>query len=144
MKISPTGLEAIKLHEGLRLHVYKDVAGFETIGYGHLIKPGESFKKITEQEAHRILRADVKHAEAAVNRLVKVELSQAQFDALVSFVFNLGAGAFADSTLLQKLNAGDYQGAANELPRWNKAGGKVARGLVVRREYERQQFTGAA
>lgn len=144
MQISQQGIEALKFFEGLRLTVYKDSAGLDTIGYGHLVKPGESFTTITEAEAEQLLKADISYAEDAVNRLVKVDLDQNQYDALVSFVYNVGAGAFADSTLLKRLNYGDYQGAANELDRWNKAGGRVIDGLVSRRYHEKRLFLGIA
>lgn len=144
MHISQQGIEALKFFEGLRLTVYKDSAGLDTVGYGHLVKPGESFTTITEAEAEQLLKADISYAEDAVNRLVKVDLDQHQYDALVSFVYNVGAGAFADSTLLKRLNYGDYQGAANELDRWNKAGGRVIDGLVSRRYHEKQLFLGIA
>lgn len=143
MRISEKGLDGIKAHEGLVLHVYDDGVGFATIGYGHLIKPGESFTEITEAEATELLRRDVAVAERAVNRLVKVPVTQDQFDALVSFTFNLGEGSLERSTLLKKLNAGDYNGAANEFPRWVRAGGRVLAGLVNRRNDERELFVGA-
>lgn len=137
-RISVSGLDHIKRFEGLRLNVYKDVAGYPTIGYGHLIKPGERYRSITEEQAEALLRDDVRFAENAVNRAVEVPLTQSQFDALVSFVYNVGAGAFNNSTLLRKLNAEDYNGATAELERWNKAGGIVISGLTNRREAEQQ------
>ena len=106
MQLSTEGLELIKKSEGFRDHVYRDVAGFPTIGYGHLVKPDESFPNgVTESQAASILAADVQQAEQAVARLVKVALTQGQFDALVDFCFNLGAGRLAGSTLLRELNA---------------------------------------
>ena len=142
MHISKKGIEALKFFEGLRLNVYLDSAGLKTIGYGHLLKPGENYHSISEEKAEALLRLDIAEAEKAVNRLVKVDIEQNQYDALVSFVYNVGAGAFANSTLLKKLNYGDYQGAANELDRWNKAGGRFVQGLANRREHEKQLFMG--
>lgn len=142
--IGKSGIELIKEFEGFRAKAYRDVAGYWTIGYGHLIKPGEMDKylhrEITEAEGEKILREDVKSAEASVKKFVKVPLTQGQFDALVSFTFNLGPGNLSSSTLLKKLNAGDYQGASLELRRWNRAGGKVYAGLVRRREAEQNLF----
>ena len=94
---------------------------------------------VTQEQAMQLLNEDILWAEKAVNKQ-SLELSQNQFDALVSFVFNVGANAFAHSTLLKKLKAGDFEGAADEFLRWNKAGGKVLRGLTVRRETERKLF----
>lgn len=129
----------IKEFEGLYLEAYLCPAKKWTIGYGHTktVKPG---MKITEAGADALLRHDLAWCEDAVNDNVKVPLTQNQYDALVSFIFNVGAGAFKRSTLLRKLNAGDYAGAANEFPRWNKGGGRVLRGLVRRREAERKLF----
>lgn len=137
--LSPTGLALIQLSEGLRLTAYRDAAGVWTIGYGSTrgVKGG---MKITQEQAEQRLLADVAQAEAVVNRRVTVSLSQHQFDALVSFVFNVGGGAFCKSTLLEKLNLADYAGAANELSRWVKANGRVLPGLVKRRAAERALF----
>lgn len=95
---------------------------------------------ITQQQADDYLRRDVRQFERAVARQVRVPLTQGQFDALVSFAFNLGEGALAQSTLLRLLNAGDYAGAAAQFDRWNKAGGRVLPGLVRRRAAERALF----
>ncbi len=144
MEISLAGLAHLKQFEGLRLQPYKDVAGLWTIGYGHLLKPGEWWDSITEEFATRLLADDVGKAEDTVNSLVKVPLSQPQFDALVSFVYNVGPGAFRRSTLLRLLNAGDYAGAAAQLPLWRKAGGKIVQGLVNRRAQEVAMFNGGS
>lgn len=136
MMLSLAGLAHLKQWEGLKLTPYKDSAGLWTIGYGHLLKPGEWWDSITEAKASELLADDVGTAEDAVNSLVKVPLSQPQFDALVSFVYNVGVGAFRRSTLLKRLNAGDYAGAAAQLPLWRKAGGQVIQGLVNRRAAE--------
>jgi lysozyme len=139
MKISQTGIDLIKSFEGYRSEAYQCSAGKWTIGYGHTnsVLP---LQKTTPEQAEKFLLDDLADAVSAVNRLVKVELSQAQFDALVSLVFNIGAGAFASSTLLQKLNAKDYYGAREQFKRWNKAGGKVLVGLTRRRAAEAELF----
>lgn len=146
LRTSDNGFKIIKEAEGLRLEPYQDVAGYWTIAYGHKILKGEPYypygniKRITTAQAFMILTRDVQKAEHAVNNYVKVPLTQNQFDALVSFVFNLGAGAFKKSTLLKKLNAGDYVGAAEQLPRWRFAGGKEFAGLLNRRNKEKALF----
>ena len=144
MQISDAGLELIKRFEGVRLIAYDDGVGVWTIGVGHTkgVKPGDV---ATAEQVDQWLREDAQEAEQAVNRLVRAPLSQAQFDALVSFVFNLGAGALERSTLLKRLNGRDYDAAANEFLRWNIAGGRVLAGLTKRRIAERMLFlTGAA
>lgn len=139
MQISKAGLDLIKQFEGLYLKAYRCPAGVPTIGYGHTagVAMGQT---ITQQQADDYLRRDVRQFERAVARLVTVPLTQGQFDALVSFAFNLGEGALAQSTLLRMLNAGDYAGAAAQFDRWNKAGGRVLPGLVRRRAAERALF----
>ncbi|WP_427313383.1 lysozyme [Cupriavidus sp. H39] len=111
-----------------------------TIGYGHTgpdVRPG---LVIDEPEAAALLMDDLALREAAVSRLVRVQVGQNQFDALVSLVYNIGVRNFESSTLLRKLNAGDYRGAADEFPRWNRAAGRVMEGLTRRRLDERAQF----
>ncbi len=119
-RVNAETLEHIKRWEGLRLEAYEDVAGVLTIGFGSTrdVKPG---MKITKAEAERRLKKDLLEAETAVSSLVKVELTENQFGALVSFVFNVGTGAFRSSTLLRRLNKGDYACVPAELARWNKA-----------------------
>lgn len=144
MKISESGIAYLKLHEGLRLNAYRDVAGLWTIGYGHLIKLPEEKGlldyRISLELADKFLREDVQTAEDCVNKAVKVTLTQGQFDALVSFTYNLGCGALNRSTLLALLNKGDYGGAAEQFLRWDKAGGKPWPGLTKRRQQERKMF----
>lgn len=140
MKISQTGLDLIKSFEGLKLKAYQDVVGVWTVGFGSTgphVKPG---MVITAKQAEDLLRDDVSRFEACVSKQVTVALSQNQFDALVSFAFNLGCGNLGSSTLLKKLNAKDYAGAAAEFPKWNRAGGKVLAGLTRRREAEKALF----
>lgn len=144
MKTSENGIAVIKFFESLSLKAYPDPAtGGEpwTIGYGHTggVKKGDT---ITEDEANDMLVADLAKFERAVSRLVKVKLTQGQFDGLVSFSFNVGPGRLEKSTLLRKLNIGDYFGAASEFRRWNKAAGQVMRGLTRRRFAEERLFLG--
>jgi lysozyme len=142
MQLSAEGLELIKRFEGFRSQQYIDVAGFPTIGYGHRIAAPESFPPETfprgasEQQAAALLTGDISAAERAIGGLVKVALTQGQFDALVDFTFNLGAGRLAKSTLLRCLNAGRYDAAAEQLLLWDLAGGEVNLGLKARREAE--------
>lgn len=137
MNLSAEGLDLIKRFEGFRSRQYTDVAGFPTIGYGHRIVPPESFPNgVSETQAAALLAADVSQAEQAVCRLVHVALTQGQFDALVDFCFNLGAGRLANSTLLRALNSGRYDAAAKQLLLWDLAGGEVNLGLKARREAE--------
>jgi lysozyme len=144
MHLSAEGLDLIKKSEGFRGHIYRDVAGYPTIGYGHLIKPGESFPDgIAEPQASAILAADLQAAEQAVARLVKVALTQGQFDALVDFCFNLGAGRLASSTLLRELNAGHHDAAGQQLFAWDHAAGFVNAGLKARRQAEFDLWTRA-
>jgi lysozyme len=143
MQLSMAGLALIKLSEGFRSTAYKDVAGILTIGYGHRIVPGENFPNgITEAEAETLLSQDVAIAEQAITRLVRVPLAQGQFDALVDFVFNLGAERLAHSTALQDLNAGRYSAAAGQLLLWDHAGSRINSGLARRRAAEFQLWTG--
>ncbi|WP_295537416.1 lysozyme [uncultured Pseudacidovorax sp.] len=142
MKISQIGLDAITTFEGVRLEAYPDPAtGGEpiTIGVGHTggVKLGD---RITREQSDTFLRLDVAHCEKVIERLVLVPLNQGQFDALCSFIFNVGAGNFERSTLLRLLNKRDYDGAADEFLKWNRADGKVLTGLVKRRISERKLF----
>jgi len=130
-------MDLLKKSEGFRNRVYMDVAGFPTIGYGHRLLHPESFPNgIDEPQAANLLASDVRDAEQAVERLVKVTLTQGQFDALVDFCFNLGAGRLASSTLLKDLNCGRYDDAAEQLLLWDHADGKENAGLKARREAE--------
>jgi len=143
MRISTRGLDLIKIHEGFRSKAYPDPGSRDgkpwTIGYGHTkgVKKGDI---ITKAQAEAFLRQDVRNAESFVTKKVSVPLNQNQFDALVSFVFNVGNGAFSRSTMLRKLNAEDYKGAAQEFGRWNKNDGRVMSGLTKRRSAERACF----
>ncbi|HGN9433924.1 TPA: lysozyme [Enterobacter hormaechei] len=144
MQTSEKGIALIKEFEGCKLTAYQDSVGVWTIGYGWTQpvdgKPIRAGMMIKQEAAERLLKVGLVSYESDVSRLVKVSLTQGQFDALVSFTYNLGARSLSTSTLLRKLNAGDYAGAANEFLRWNKAGGKVLNGLTRRREAERALF----
>ena len=139
MRLSDSGVNLIKAFEGLRLSAYQDSGGIWTIGYGHIggVQPGD---RITQGQAEELLRKDTGWAQDAVRQQVHVPLTQRQFDALTSFTFNLGAGALNGSTLLSKLNAGDYAGAQAEFGRFVHAGGRVLQGLVRRRAAEADLF----
>jgi lysozyme len=156
MQMSPHGLELLEQWEGFKLTVYKDSAGLPTIGVGHLLTKSElSSGKITingvpvsyangltEQQVTDLLGQDVRPAASAVNSNVKVDLNQNQFDALVSFTFNVGVGAFTGSTLLKVLNQGQYDQVPTQLLRWTRAGGQVVQGLVNRRNNEIKLWNG--
>lgn len=139
MKISDAGLDLIKRFEGLRLTAYQDSADVWTIGWGHT-KTAHKGMQITEAQAKQLLREDLAWAEKAVTDAVTVPLNQNQFDALVSFTFNVGAGALKKSTLLKLLNNRDYAGAANQLSLWVNAGWKPLAGLKTRRAAEQALF----
>lgn len=146
MKTSPKGIALIKSAEGLRLKAYPDpgTGGLPwTIGYGSTSGVTRNMV-ITEAQAEQMLAADLVRFERIVERLVRVPVDQGQFDALVSFTYNVGEGNFTKSTLLSKLNAGDTSGAAEQFSRWVHAGGKVLPGLVTRRAAERSLFLGIA
>jgi lysozyme len=139
---SDAGIELTKGFEGLRLAAYRDCAGVLTIGYGHTGPDVVEGKTIDEAEAEALLRADLQTAVDCVNRAVTAAISQNQFDALVDFCFNVGCGAFEKSTLLRKVNAGDFAGAAAQFALWVHAGGEVVAGLVRRRKMEAEMFVG--
>ena len=139
MKTSNKGIDLIKKYEGLRLDAYLDAVGVWTIGYGHTLNV-KSTDVITLDEAEYFLRQDVEFAEKEVNKH-NLDINQNQFDALVSFVFNLGLGNFARSTLLRKIksNANDPT-VRKEFERWIYAGGKILNGLVRRRKEEAELY----
>lgn len=142
MKISEQGKTVLKHYESCRLTAYQDSAGVWTIGWGHTgaeVRPGLVW---SQQQADAALEKDLSWFEGKVNALVRVPLTQGQFDALVSFAYNLGVGALQSSTLFAKLSARDYAGAAGEFPRWRNAGGKPLYGLVKRRAAEQALFNG--
>lgn len=146
MKISNNGIELIKQFEGLSLKPYLDVVNIPTIGYGSTYyedgtKVTLKDKPITEQRATELLEFIAnKTFSENINKVVKVPLNQNQFDALVSFAYNIGNKNFNWSTLLKKLNLSDYIGASLEFGRWNQANGKILNGLVLRRQKEKELF----
>lgn len=139
-----SGKDLIKELEGYSSKAYPDEAGHWTIGYGHKIRPNETYLNITAEKADELLSKDLSAAENVVNSTVKVPLSQNQFDALVSFVYNIGGNAFLNSTLLKKLNLKQYGEVGSEMARWKyitKDGKKVvSNGLVNRRQKEATVF----
>ena len=143
MKTSIEGKEDIKDYEGVRYTAYLDTGGVWTNGAGHTGPDVHEGQVVDEAQVDAWLTEDLEEAEDAVNRLVKVALTQGQFDALVSFVYNLGETQFKNSTLLRKLNAGDYEGARNEFKRWVYDNGKIQPGLVKRRYAEAERFATA-
>lgn len=134
-RIDHAGLTFIAGFEGLRLKAYQDVGGIWTIGYGHTgaVHKGQA---ITREQALLLLKTDVSVAEAAIHKYVEVALNQHRYNALVSFVYNVGAGAFKASTLLHLLNAGHYGQARAQLLRWDRVNGRPVAGLTRRRQAE--------
>lgn len=142
-QITKQGLELIKRFEGFEPEVYLDAAGYPTIGYGHLIRKHEHdmFKNgISEPAAEALLAKDVVVAEKAVLRLIRVPLTDGQFDALVSFTFNLGSGALQRSTLRRKVNRDEHNEVPREFMRWVWAGGRKLKGLIRRRAAEAELY----
>lgn len=141
-KISQEGLNLIKQFEGLRLRAYKPVLTekYWTIGYGHYGADVSKDMSITQAQAENFLKKDLEKFENAVANLVKIEISQGQFDSLVSFAYNCGASALSGSTLLRELNQGNFFVSANEFLKWSKSGSQVLEGLIRRRKAERKLF----
>ena len=139
MKISNTGIDLIKHFEGCETEAYLCPAGVPTIGYGH-IKGVQMGDVITEAQAHEMLVEELEEYESYINDFVTVSLNQNQFDAMVSWVYNLGSGNLRASTLLKVLNSGNYSDVPEQIMRWNKAGGKVLEGLTRRRQAEANLF----
>ncbi len=137
---SEKGLALTKSFEGLRLDAYQDSVGVWTVGYGHTGPGLGEGVKVTDAEAEAMLLADLGDAVRCVNRKVTAAILQGQFDAMVDFCFNAGRGNFLQSTLLRKVNAGDFAGAASQFGLWVHAGGEVVPGLVRRRQAEAEMF----
>jgi len=139
---SSAGINLLKQFEGCRLTAYKALPTekYYTIGYGHYGPDVAKDMTITQKQADELLKKDLKSYEKAVNDYVKVNITQNMFDALVSFTYNCGTAALKGSTLLKKLNVGDYSGAAEEFLKWNKSGGVVISGLTARRKKEKELF----
>ncbi|MBH0545334.1 lysozyme [Salmonella enterica] len=139
MKASDNGRAFIRAREGVKLAAYQDGGGVWTIGYGHTrgVKQGQV---INHEQADEFLDNDLRQVESCISERVTVPLNQNQFDALVSFVFNVGRQAFSDSTLLKKLNEGNYRAAADQFTRWVYDNDKFVQGLYNRRVAERDLF----
>ncbi len=140
MNLSAAGIAAMKQYEGCSFTAYQDTGGIWTIGYGHTGPEVQRGVVWTQDQANAAFVRDTNWAQAAVRCDVGVPLTQGQFDALVSLVFNIGAGAFARSTLLRLLNQGNYRAAADQFLRWNMDNGHVVPGLTNRRMAERKMF----
>jgi lysozyme len=139
--VTQKGIDLVRRFEGFRSRVYICAGGHPTIGVGHLVRPGEDWTQgITEEQASLLLAKDLVSSEIAVLRLTTVPLSDGQFDALVSFVFNLGSGCYQRSTLRQKVNREEHVDAANAFGMYRRAAGKIQLGLVRRREAEKQLY----
>ena len=146
LTLSAAAIVSLVSYEGFRSQAYDDGVGVQTYGFGTTrrpdgtpVQPGDTIDPVTAL-AHA--QREVTRFEGALKQCVKVPLHQHEYDAYVSFAYNVGAGAFCSSTLVRKLNAGDYEGACNELPRWVYAGGRKLQGLVNRREAERRLCLG--
>jgi len=147
MEVSERGLNLIKRFEGLILKPYLDVVNVPTIGYGNTFyedgtKVAMNDKPITTERAEMLLKLIVDKFAIGVEKVLKVKLEQSQFDAIVSFAYNVGLGNLKSSTLLKKINNSEFKEAYKEFGKWNKANGKVLTGLTLRREAERQMFIG--
>lgn len=145
MVIGPKGLAIIKYFEGFHSEPYLDPIGIPTIGWGSIwdhdgARITMNRAPVSRSEATKLLRRELIHIYETISRFVSVELNQHEFDALCSFIYNLGSGNFRSSTLRQKLNRGDREGAANEFWKWRRAGGKILPGLVKRRQFEEDLF----
>lgn len=138
--IGAAGLTLIKEEEGLRLSTYRDPVGIPTVCYGHTGPEVRMGQRYTQEQCEAILLKDIEEHKAGLKRCVTAPLNQNQQDALTSFAFNLGVGATCKSTLVRKLNAGDYAGASAEFPRWVYAKGERLPGLVRRRAREQRLF----
>lgn len=140
LSCSPRGRTLIEKFEGLRLTAYQSMVGVWTIGYGHTGPDVKAGLTITQQQAEQLLINDLARFNNAVNALVQIEVNQNQFDALISFSYNLGVATLQQSTLLRLLNAGNYQAAADQFPRHDRAAGKEVAGLLARRNAERHLY----
>lgn len=140
MKTNPAGISIIKRYESLRLFAYYCPAGILTIGYGHTGQDVKSGMQISEHMAEELLKSDLERFEKEILSLLKVTVSENQFSALVSLVFNIGPGNFSESTLLKYLNKGLIIPAANEFEKWNRSNKKILVGLKKRRQEEKELF----
>ena len=143
MQLSNKGHDLLKYFEGCELEAYQDSVGVWTIGYGHTKGVHEGMV-ITQEQAEQMLLDELKEYEGYVEDMVEVELTQEQFDALVVWGSTLGPTHFKNSTLLKRINEGNFEDVPYQMKRWNKAGGKVLLGLERRREAEAKMFQGLA
>ena len=146
MKTSQAGIDLIKQFESCKLTPYRDCVGIWTVGWGHVLGNGHTLsdddnRTYTQEEVDEFLRSDLERFEHGVLTYITVPLTQGQFDSLVCFSYNLGLGTLQRSTLRQKILRGDGEGAAEEILKYNKAGGVVLKGLTRRRQAEYQLFT---
>ena len=139
LQYSRNGLKLTEQFEGIRLTAYQDQGGKWTIGYGHTAGV-HARMTCTQTQAEAWLLCDVQEAVNAANRLILVLLTQCEFDAVVDFIFNVGQGNFAESTILRLLNAGDFEAAACQFEHWDLCDGKIIAGLLRRREAGKQEF----
>ena len=147
MNLSVEGINLIKRFEGVRSRPYRCSAKLWTVGVGHLIGDGKSLpdswnRTFTEKEINALLIRDLNRFERGIRMYIKVPLRQCEYDALCSFAFNLGLGTLQRSTLRQKINRNDKEGAAKEILKYCRAGGKIIKGLQIRREAEYKMFLG--
>jgi len=138
--ISQNGMDLVKEFEGFSATPYKCPADKLTIGYGHVIKAGESFTTITKEQAETLLRIDMKWVEKTINNTISADLTQNEIDALASLIYNIGGTAFRNSTLLKLLNQDNFIDAADEFLKWCHIGKEVSQGLLNRRKKERELF----
>ncbi len=140
-QISPIGVELIKSFESFQPRIYRCPGGYQTIGYGHVVRPHEQLdSEISVKDAEALLMRDIAIAESGVKHLILVPLTTAQYDALVSFAFNLGCGALQRSTLRRKVNREDHAQVPREFMKWVTSGGRKLRGLITRRQAEAQLY----
>ena len=145
MNCNEAGLQIIKIFEGFRSHPYRCSADVPSVGWGSTFcmdgRPVRmDMEPVTEDEAEELLRWGLRGAERSIDKLIKVDLNDNEFSSLCSWVYNLGSGRLQSSTLRLKLNRGDRMGAANEFPKWRRAGGRILKGLVLRRKAEQDLF----
>ena len=145
MNINEAGLSIIKYYEGWSSRPYKCPAGIATIGYGSTWdingeKVNMNHKKVTKEQGEALLLRELRHVDHAIKKLVKAELTENMYSSLASIIYNIGSGNFQRSTLRMKLNRGWYEAAADECPKWRRAGGRILKGLVKRRAKERELF----
>ena len=145
MRINEAGLDIIKYYEGWSSRPYKCPAGIATIGYGSTWdingeKVNMNHKKVTKEQGEALLLRELRHVDHAIRKLVKAELTENMYSSLASIIYNIGSGNFQRSTLRMKLNRGWYEAAADEFPKWRRAGGRILPGLVRRRKAEMGLF----